>query len=173
MRACSVVCITLQLISCRKSCHANRKLLQQLPQARFWPVVANTGHWLLNRLVQFGSVSFQIDFTVRVKSPFGCRLSRCQCVVQSVCLGSAEEFNLCCWLTLVFAWAKIRTFNAFLRAWREGEKQETERQKREKERGKIWRETSGNKLINREQVCRYKHTDKLTPNTLLWYCKEL
>lgn len=43
------------------------------------------------------------------------------CVVWSVCLGSAEEFNLCCWLTPVFAWAKIRTFNAFLRLRRERE----------------------------------------------------
>lgn len=70
------------------------------------------------------------DFKVIVKSHFCCGLSRCQCVVWFVCLGSAEEFNLCCWPALVFAWAKIRTFNAFLKAWTEGEKQETEGQKK-------------------------------------------
>lgn len=78
---------------------------------KIWPKDKQVGHAL--RLV------FTEHSSVRVGSHLTCRLSRCQFVVQPVGLGSAEEFNLCCWLTLVFAWAKIRTFSAFQRGRRE------------------------------------------------------
>lgn len=42
-------------------------------------------------------------------------LLRISCSLYSLPCRSAEEFNLCCWLTLLFAWAKIRTFNTFLK----------------------------------------------------------
>lgn len=63
----------------------------------------------------------------------------------SVCLGSVEEFSLCCWLTLVFAWAKIRAFSAFLKTWTLGGKTrdggaEIEKEKRIKH---AWREGDG------------------------------
>lgn len=91
----------------------------------------------------------------------------------SVCLGSAEEFNLYYWLTLVFAWAKIRTFNAFLRLRRERQKKrETETEKSKGRKG-IWDvKPLENKIINRRQACGYNR-HKLTTWThyygLLFY----
>jgi len=59
--------------------------------------------------------------------------------VWSVGLGSAEEFTLCCRFTLVFARAKIRTCNAFLRLRRGRKKTDRGRKKGEEEREyKTW-----------------------------------
>lgn len=64
--------------------------------------------------------------------PFDCRVY-VKCTTESVRLGSAVEFHLCCRLTLVFSWAKIRTLNAFLRRGR-GRKQAGGRGRQEKQR---------------------------------------
>lgn len=90
-------------------------------------------------------------FTANLRSHFGCRLSRCQCVVWSVCLGSAEEFNLCYWLTPVFAWAKIRTFSAFLRLQRRRKQEGGREREGERERwgGRKWeKEKRENEMWN-------------------------